>query len=104
MKKYKVGDKVKILPRDKTIPSYPFSYVSEMEKYVGTIQVIARIDNSDIPKMFGPLFDKDLHSYKFEDIRFTWHSSMFEPYSPEQVSIDVPTLEINCSKKIKIIL
>lgn len=74
---YKVGDKVRILERDKDTHEYPFSFVDEMLKYVGEIFTIKKIE-------FDVFCDKnknngDFHKYSLNTSEtWAWHSSMFE--------------------------
>ena len=92
MSPYKVGDKVRILEREKNPSDYPFSFVGEMEEYVGNIFTIKRIE-------FNNTYDKDKYNGDFhkyildEPSEWCWHSSMFEKVDSDSEIKEEPVPE-----------
>ena len=99
---YKVGDKVRILHRDKDDRCYPFTFVddmAEMEGKVFTISDIIKVDDERCS------INGDYHKYYFEEVGYNWHSSMFEKAEDSvAVKTDIPIIKIQSKTKIKIVL
>lgn len=93
MSPYKVGDKVRILECEKARNDYPFSFVGEMEKHVGKIFTIKRIEFNNICNK--DKYNGDFHKYILDESDYwNWHSSMFE-----RVDSDSEIKEESMSKK-----
>ena len=85
---YKVGDYIRIKKREGDADNYPFSFVNGMAKLAGGKYEIATIDEAGIIDKDRKYYNGDDHSYYLKKIggdwiSFTWHSSMFEPYTPD---------------------
>lgn len=89
---YKVGDKVRILKREKNHSDYPFGFVNDMLKFVGNIFTIKKIE-------FNNICDKDKYNGDFHQYvlntpeSWTWHSSMFERVDSDSEIKEEPVLE-----------
>lgn len=74
---YKVGDKVRILKREKASHEYPFSFVDEMNDLAGETFTIKRIELNTICDRAK--YNGDFHQYHLDEPGdWNWHSSMFE--------------------------
>lgn len=81
---YKIGDKVRILEREKDPSDYPFPFVGEMEEYVGKILTIKRIEFNNICDK--DKYNGDFHKYILDELgNWYWHSSMFEKVESDSV-------------------
>lgn len=107
---YKVGDKVRILHRDKSEYDYPFTFVDDMAALEGKEFTISDIIESSDPKCD---INGDYHRYFLEEIGYDWHSSMFEKVdswsslnTAKSISIETgsSTINIKSTNTIKIIL
>lgn len=77
MSPYKVGDKVRILEREKNPSDYPFSFVGEMEECVGEVFTIKKIEFQNTCEK--NIYNGDFHKYILDEPGdWNWHSSMFE--------------------------
>ncbi len=76
---YKVGDLVRILPRDGRSGDYMYSFTEAMLPFVGQVCKIRHISKGDHDGHHCKMND-DGNMYLLEDNGFTWASSMFEPY------------------------
>lgn len=93
--KFKVGDKVKILPRIGSKNDYPACYIDEMLQYVGTIHIIEEIvcrDSND--NTFK--YKCDGYNYILSDLKHIWTSPMLEKVS------ELKLIFTKESKKIKL--
>lgn len=84
--KYKVGDLVKILPRDGYSSDYMYCFTEDMLYLVGQVCRIVDISQDDHDGSSKEMHD-DGNKYLLEGNSFTWASSMFEPYDEK---IDSP--------------
>lgn len=74
---YKVGDKVRILEREKDCMDYPFSFTDEMKELAGETFTIKRIELNTICDR--DKYNGDFHCYLLDEPgNWNWHSSMFE--------------------------
>ena len=76
---YKVGDLVRILPRDGLPGDYMYSFTNSMLPLVGQVCKIRHITKDDHDGLRPKIHD-DGHGYSLEGNSFTWASSMFELY------------------------
>lgn len=76
---YKVGDLVRILPRDGLPGDYMYSFTNSMLPLVGQVCRIRHITKDDHDGYHCKIHD-DGNRYLLEDNDFSWASSMFEPY------------------------
>lgn len=93
--KFKVGDKIKILPRIGDTNDYPGRYVDQMLQYVNRIYTIEtvtlRVDNCIY------MFKCDGYNYTLKGIdKYLWTSPMLEKVSELQL------VSTKKSKKIKL--
>lgn len=89
---YKVGDKVRILEREKAPSDYPYTFVNEMEAYVGKVFTIKRIEFSDICDK--DKYKGDFHKYILDEPGdWCWHSSMFEKVDSDSEIKEKPVPE-----------
>lgn len=92
MSPYKVGDKVRILEREKAPSDYPYSFVNEMEAYVGKIFTIKRIKFNNI--WAKDKYNGDFHKYILDEPGdWAWHSSMFEKVDSDSKIKEKPVPE-----------
>ena len=92
MSPYKVGDKVRILEREKAPSDYPFSFVGEMKEYVGKIFTIKRIEFNNICNK--DKYNGDFHKYILDEPGdWCWHSSMFEKVDSDSEIKEEPVPE-----------
>lgn len=73
--KFKVGDKVRILPRKDSSGDYRFSYVNEMLDYVGKT---ATIINYTFLKDSAKKWPDDGYAYTLKGLGWAWSSSMLK--------------------------
>ena len=92
--KFKVGDKVKILPRIMHKDDYPGKYLDEMLKYVGTIHTIETVKFRNDERDY--IFAYDGYNYTLKDISYIWTSPMLEKVNELQLVFTKK------SKKIKL--
>ena len=89
---YKVGDKVRILEREKAPHDYPFAFVDDMLKYAGKIITIKKIEFNDIYDK--DKYNGDFHRYALDEPdKWCWHSSMFEKVDSDSEIKEEPVLE-----------
>lgn len=82
---YKVGDLVRILPREGCSGDYMYSFTESMLPFVGQVCKITRISRNDHNGSSHKKLD-DGHMYLLEGNSFTWASSMFEPYDEKKIT------------------
>lgn len=93
--KFKVGDKVKILPRIGSKNDYPGCYLDEMLQYVNTIHIIETVKFFNNKRDY--IFAYDGYSYTLKGIDdYIWTSPMLEKVSELQLVFTKK------SKKIKL--
>ena len=73
--KFKIGDKVRILPRQGSSEDYRSSYVDEMLDCVGKTAIIVSCDLANITTIKWP---DDGYVYILEGYSWSWNSSMLE--------------------------
>ena len=75
--KFKVGDKVRVLPRTGKANDYRSTYMDSMLDYAGKVFTIAAIELNDTPNALIP---DDGYSYtlKEDKMNWSWDSSMLE--------------------------
>lgn len=76
---YKVGDLVRILPRDGLPGDYMYCFTEKMFPFIGQVYKIRHISQNDHNGLRPKIHD-DGHKYLLEGNTFAWASSMFEPY------------------------
>jgi len=110
MEEYKIGDKVRIIPRTMSPYDYPFTYVDDMAAMEGKECIIEDISSSNDDRCS---VNGDYHTYELDrGGGFTWHSSMFEradgcasdKVKPVTVKADIPTINIKSTSTIKVTL
>lgn len=110
MEEYKVGDKVRIIPRTMSISDYPFTYVDEMAAMAGKECIIQEISSACDDRCS---INGDYHLYTlYGGDGYNWHSSMFEKVDgcasdkvkSVTVKADIPIINIKSTSKIKVIL
>jgi len=103
MEEYKVGDKVRVIPRTKTYDEYPFGYVDPMLKYVGKIFEIEEIRKAEDDSKCT--INGDYHKYILKNCHYWWHSSMFEKVEAcSNISIKTESSGIIIKQKSKIFI
>ncbi len=99
---YKVGNKVRILEREKDCMDYPFSFTDEMKELAGNIFTIKKIKLSDWclkNKYYG-----DFHRYVLDEPGdWNWHSSMFEKVDSEE-NTEEPVRQRKYSNKEMVVI
>lgn len=94
--KFKVGDKVKILPRIGSKNDYPGCYLDEMLQYINTIHIIEKIVCRDSNNSTFK-YECDGYNYILSDLKtYVWTSPMLEKVSELQLVFTKK------SKKIKL--
>ena len=81
---YKVGDLVKILPREGCSSDYMYSFTADMLYLVGHVCKIIHIFQCNHDGSSKKKHD-DGNKYLLEGNSFTWASSMFEPYDENKI-------------------
>lgn len=93
--KFKVGDKVKILPRIMHKDDYPGKYLDKMLQYVGTIHTIETVKFRNDKRDY--IFAYNGYNYTLKGIdTYIWTSPMLEKVSELQLVFTKK------SKKIKL--
>lgn len=104
--KFKVGDKVKILPKSKGIQDYPCSYVPQMEKFSDTTTIIKHVQKISVTRLKNYIslakYEEPFY-YLLKDIGFNWTSAMLESVSKiEDKKEDVSPRKFNIGNKVKV--
>ena len=101
MEEYKVGDKVRIIHRDKNEWEYPFTFIDNMTEFEGKECTISNIRKSEEPKC---AINGDYHEYTLDGgDGYVWHSSMFAKVKEVKIT-NTSIINIKSTSTIKIIL